>query len=72
MPPFRTDPAGRVVEVRGVAGEQHAALAEGGSHTLVGDVQIPMNNLIWALRRKELLQPLLDGRIAEQFLLRLR
>ena len=52
--------------MRGVAGEQHAALAEGRRDALMRDIEIAMHDLVGLRRRKELLHPRLHGRVAHQ------
>ena len=54
----------RIVDVCGITGQQYASLAEGCRYTLVGDIEVAVNNLVGLRRRKEFLHSRLDGHVA--------
>ena len=56
--------ADRIVDMGGVAGEQHAALAEARRHPLVGDVEIAVDDFVGARRREISLHARLDPGVA--------
>src|SRR3954452_16867762 len=66
---IQAEPAERVVDVSGIAGEEGAALAERRGDALMHVVDIAMDDGIRAGLRKEPLQPRLHGRLVEGFVL---
>ena len=61
------EPAERIVDVGGVAGEEHAALAEARRDALVDVVEIAVDDVVGPSLGRKLLQPLLGRRRVHQF-----
>lgn len=67
---IQAEPAQRIVDVRGVAGKEDAALAETRRHPLVDSINVAVKNRIVARFREEILQPLLHRVLVESLLFR--
>src|SRR6185295_546346 len=65
-PAVQSQPADRVVHVRGIAGKQHAALAERRGDALMHLVQAAVHERIRRRLRKEPLKTLLRSRFGER------
>lgn len=61
-----TKPAERIVDVRDIAGEEHAALAKRSRHPLIHIIEVAVHDFVAARLGNELLQAALDRFVGEQ------